>query len=611
MKKTMLIFSVSLLIVFLSLCMYVQYADVIDSVEFIVKADTDVSQNIRLFEKNDKHYVFLPSYTDLDSLSIDYRKGCSLYLNGNYIDSTSSFSDINTDKDYLFEIKNFFGITVCKTQLVFMKSANIPSLEITMVDGTIDEINEDKEVSKSGFMTLINSDKSVDYRGNFYAIHGRGNSSWVQKKKPYTLEFSDKVNLISLGEYNKYVLVANAMDESNLRNKIVYDAARELGMLNSVNAEFVDLYINHDYVGLYLLVNHISVLDENDIDSDILNNTQKLNQYPLSTYEKFEESFNGRFKKAYKIPNNPDTFTGTYLLELELKNRVNSVDSLFTTNSGQDISVKVPKYASVEQLNYISDYINNMEEALGTEAVLDYLDAESWSNVYLLQEVFANVSKTSFFFQKFPDDVSAKLISGPLWDFDLTMGTNYDAENASPYQLHCNWGWFEKFNSNDTCMDIIKNKYVKTVRPIVQNIVDYKIDEYQNMICKSYLMNEKRWEGIQYKWWVNHYDSQEEHGLYLKDFLSERLKYLDYIWLGCEKPEIEIVATEQDSSVNDNNSGGIVQESLIGKLVSFINNENTYIKYGIFVLGFAIVIFVYIDVRRNIQKRRMRNERKR
>lgn len=606
MKKYIHLISAAVMIAVIALCLYVQDGDAIHSLQINVSAEGDVTQHINLYQKDDKFYAFLPAYADPETMRISHGKGLSLYLDGEYYGPATSLENIIPGREYLAEIKNPLGVTVYQTGLIFMQADRVPTLSITLVDGTLDEINSNKELCKSGYIALINPDKTLDYAGELRQIHGRGNSSWDQKKKPYALEFEQDIELLDLGSHSCYVLVANALDESNLRNKIVYDAAQALGMPNHVQSEFVDLYVNGDYIGLYLLTNKISIFENEPQAADLLMQTEKVNQYPLNRYETFEEYYYGMYRKGYSVANNPADITGSYLLEFELSHRVERETNLFITEAGQAVTVKAPKYASYEQMEYISNYMQDLEKLLGTEEAMSILDEESWSKYYLIQEVFANISRSSVFFYKHPGGDGVKLMSGPIWDFDLSMGTSYDQENALPYALYGNWGWFEKHNSNEAVMNHIRERYRSEVRPIIQEIISDKIDEYQTHIEKSYLMNEARWSGIQYTWWVNHYDTQREHGEYLKRYLSERLKYLDYLWLGGEKPQ-EVMQNESGTPPQDANH--FVEAA--NRVMAELNDEGNYRKYGIPLFVVVIVACCGLDLKNHLKSRRKSNGQKR
>ena len=145
MKRTILIVSIITMLAVIAVCISVQAQEAIESVYFIVDVDENVSQRINLFNKDGIYYVFLPSCTKLESLNIAHRTNFRFYLDGNLYQSEGSFSDIILDRQYTAEIKNILGTTVCKSTIIFMKGEQIPSLSITLVDGTLEDVHNKKE----------------------------------------------------------------------------------------------------------------------------------------------------------------------------------------------------------------------------------------------------------------------------------------------------------------------------------------------------------------------------------------------------------------------------------------------------------------------------------
>lgn len=69
-------------------------------------------------------------------------------------------------------------------------------------------------------------------------IKGRGNSTWATAvdmgvKKPYKLKLAEKANLLGLGENGRnkhWVLLANMIDHTNMRNEITQNFSKDMGM---------------------------------------------------------------------------------------------------------------------------------------------------------------------------------------------------------------------------------------------------------------------------------------------------------------------------------------------------------------------------------------------
>ena len=83
----------------------------------------------------------------------------------------------------------------------------------------------------------------------------------AQSLKPYQIKFDKKINLLGTGtaKAKKWVLIANYTDPTLLKNKIVNDLCVNSELSNIPNSQFIDLYIDGNYVGNYLLCDKIEI----------------------------------------------------------------------------------------------------------------------------------------------------------------------------------------------------------------------------------------------------------------------------------------------------------------------------------------------------------------
>ena len=88
-------------------------------------------------------------------------------------------------------------------------------------------------------------------------IKGRGNSTWFSNKRPYSLKLSAESDLLGMGQASKWVLLANSQDPTNLNNKLVMDLASRVSSQWAPECQWVDLYLNGQYNGLYLLTEKV------------------------------------------------------------------------------------------------------------------------------------------------------------------------------------------------------------------------------------------------------------------------------------------------------------------------------------------------------------------
>lgn len=506
-------------------CVALDEQDCIDNIKLVASIDGHTTK-ISLYKNNGKYYAFLPSHFQLEDAYFEYTSGCSLYLDDKEYSSSTLCSDLQAQKEYSMVIKNTFGFTTSEETLVIYIAKETPSIFIDLTNGTIEDINSDKTVEKTGTCLVIDSNNSVNYSGTFNKIHGRGSGTWVADKKPYNISFTKEVDLFGMGLATEWVLLSNPLDSSNLRNKIIYDFADEIGLEGSPDSRFVNLYIDDEYCGLYLLTEKVEI-HQNRVDViDLNEETKNLNGAPLNTYPCIETEVDGIYKKAYDIPVIPDDITGGYLLELQIYSYRNTFTSAFTTKDSICFSFKSSPYVSLEQMEYISGFIQDVENSFHTGNYEEYIDVDSWVKYYLVQEIFGNMDVRSFFYYKNSDSIDGKLYAGPVWDYDIALGSMEGVDNSQGFYINT-WGWYSLLYKHDSFKASLTSEYVQTFKPALTELLDKILYEYQEEIDSSYVMDKYRWS----KDTGDSFDTLESHIDHFRSFLTSRISFLDEVWI--------------------------------------------------------------------------------
>lgn len=394
-----------------------------------------------------KYYMFMPSKSDLSSITVWFTASDDVMCGDVKLENgvaTTVFANGGEfvlsvgDKDYT---------------VVFLNSSNLPTMFINTPEGGLDRIHADKEHKEKGCtMLAVNSKGKVDYNAELASMKGRGNSTWGLPKKPYNIKLDSKSKLFGMEKAKKWCLIANYEDLSLLRDQIVYNLGADIGMPESPDCRSIDLYINGEYKGVYLITEKVEINKNRVNITDLEGDTEDMNpdlDFSTLAPKGFDGKYSGYIENSqrwYDIPNEPENITGGYLLELELTSRYAKEASGFVTKNTQPIVVKSPEYASEAQVKYISGYWQEMEDALYSETgyndldkhYTDYIDIVSWAKQYLIQEWTSNwdAGLTSNYFYK---DVDGKLFAGPVWDFDSALG-NYEGRDGTnlkdPTNLH-------------------------------------------------------------------------------------------------------------------------------------------------------------------------------
>ncbi len=310
----------------------------------------------------------------------------------------------------------------------------LPSLHITMTSFQLDSILADRGNKVSAHALLTDAQGDTLYDGNLTHIKTRGNSSFMENKKPFTIKFPQKQVFFGLDRGKTFVLLANACDESHIRNAIGLDLARAMG-IPAPRYAYLSLYINGTYTGLYQITNKVHVGKEGLDITDLDKRNEWYNPKPLKEYEWFGAGRNNQLvrRMGVMLDNDPDDITGGYLIDnsgpyFPYQRSFSGVVS----DAGDRIRLLSPKYASPRELDYIAGLYNEMESAvMAPDGICpatgrhysEYIDVESFARYYLLNELLLNVDGgwSSFYMYKDSDLNDPKIYAGPAWDYDRIL----------------------------------------------------------------------------------------------------------------------------------------------------------------------------------------------
>ncbi len=437
---------------------------------------------VQWWQKGVDYYLFLPSDASLNELTLDYTASSDVTLDG---------ESIAAGETVAFENKGRYVLS-CEDKeynLVVLKSENIPSLHITTESGSMDAVHADKSHKEPANALVVSEgevviDQALDY------IKGRGNATWNSIKKPYNIKFDKKTSVLGMDKAKKWTLLANYGDKTLMHNATAFDFADAVGLEFTSQHKFVDLYIDNEYYGNYLICESVEVgsgrVDIEDLEGateDV--NEEDLDSYPLSSgraanYKQLKPGS----KHWVDIPNNPENITGGYLLEYELANRYPAEASGFVTDKNQTIVLKAPEYATKAQVEYISAYYQEFEDAIYSpdgynslgKHYSEYIDVDSFVKMYVFQEFVKNFDAglTSFYIYKDAD--SDKFVAAPVWDFDNALGTG-----------------FERFGTNSSYPDgwfagviyYLEVYAIKDTLPTVLNIL-YRHKDFFSLACEEW-----------------------------------------------------------------------------------------------------------------------------
>lgn len=439
-------------------------------------------------------YFFLPSFVQDNRIYCDRIKKEAMEIDGKSVSGWKSFE---------WEEQTVYSISYDGTDydVVFMKSANLPSLFIETDSGSMDYLNADKENEEAGEINLIMASGSVEYQGRLKKVSGRGNSTFATAKKPYTFTLEEAYPLCGLDMGKKWNLLALHYEENKMQSKLIYDMAAYLGMEYTPGSTWVDLYCNGNYQGLYLLTEAITVGDG------------RVEIYDL-------EKENERTIK-------PSNITGGYLLERDVTESLEPTEVYFTTNiCNYNFVINTPKVPTEEEYSYIKDFVQNIENLLvsGDTGYKNYMDLDSFAKQFLIDKLVLNpdAMRSSTFYYK--DQDSDVLKVGPLWDYDRAMGVSMpDYETAiGDYPDTMNDWYMPLYAEEEFHRKLLS--YYEQLLPYLQELIETGIDAYAESLEAAVAMDTTKWP------LGSVYTEHESYVRYLKYFLTNRIRFLNEEW---------------------------------------------------------------------------------
>lgn len=295
-----------------------------------------------------------------------------------------------------------------RTETVCLRQSSLPSLRLTLNGTTLEQVHRDKNVKYPGNdLVLTDGD---DVLTGTVEFKGRGNSTWREyAKKPYQIKFSKKTSVLGMPAAKKWILLANASDDSMIRTRLVYDAAEQMGFPYVTEYKYVDLWVDGEYLGVYLIG------EKAEIGKNRLNL-----QDPAGA--------------MFELDNGFATDEDHYFFE----GRLNSYFALKEIVEEDDAHIaQAMSNFQTAMTRFTTALTSEGWENLSLAQLNRMIDVDSLARYYLMNEYVLNGEGffTSFFW--YQDGASDVLHVGPLWDFDTCMGnkqekvTDYNACDTS------------------------------------------------------------------------------------------------------------------------------------------------------------------------------------
>jgi len=275
----------------------------------------------------------------------------------------------------------------------------------------------------------------------------------------------------------------------------------------------VDVILNGDYIGVYLLCDQMEVA------------AGRVDIKPITP-------------KDVALPN----LSGGYLLEVDGYADEEEDGWFFSSKYNTPIRIRSPKADEIvaQQYFYIRDYYNEMEDAVfNYNDYRKYIDIESFIRFFLVGEIAGN-SDTFWSTYLYKDRNIDYFKFGPVWDMELTYDNDYrtfpiNSRSLWLYEFGMGANGFRiiinRFLSDETIVSELKTTYTayRANGAITKQNLLQVVDDYVLVLDQAQRLNFLRWNILDKMVHLNpqalgSYEAEVDQ---IKKFILERIDWMD------------------------------------------------------------------------------------
>lgn len=376
------------------------------------------------------------------------------------------------------------------------------------------------------------TDNANEYNGKI-GIEYRGNYSLSLPQKPYAFELRDSAglevdsSLIGMPAEHDWLLLANYNDKSFARNLLSFHLFDTMGHY-SVRSRFVDVIMNGEYQGIYMLAEKIK-RDANRID----------------------------IAKMLPTDTTGLELSGGYVFKVDYWDNLNSWQSNFSPIGFPGLDIHFVYYypgfdmIAASQREYLQNFVNELETALYASYFSDslygyrkYISERSFLDYFIVNELARNVDgfkKSRFLFKDkdHPDGTYSKLHAGPVWDFDWAWKDMWaGSEDGSGFMYgevaqDVNApGWYIRLLQDTLFANDLRCRYDDLRRSILDiHYLHAQIDSVASVVAESQNWHYQVWGHLGFATGTPEVQAPAqtyaEEVQRLKDWVTRRITWLD------------------------------------------------------------------------------------
>ena len=387
--------------------------------------------------------------------------------------------------------------------------SEVAIIKIYMDAADLEYMYKNPGSDKEHLGSVVFQNKFINKTVDSVGIRLRGNTSRDAKKKSFKLSFNSFISGRKFYDLEKINLNGEHNDPSIARSKICWDIFRDAG-ITATRAAHAEVYINDNYYGLYINVEHT---DEKFVEKNFEDDSGNLWKclYPADLEYLGENA--SSYQSAYELKTNKSANDYSQLVRL----------------------TKILKYAPGPALRDSLESVLNIKEVLQYFAVNILVGA--WDAYRFL--------KNNYYLYYSPED---KIIHWIPFDYDNTLGIDFfsiDWTSADPYSFPNIDNSARPLTTRIMAVPEYKNLFTHFMefykaKVINLNLLENRIDSLRAMIHPSVVTDP--YHSLDYGFTLNDFDSSFTSGSFsndpdqtgIKPFIRERgesltsqLKYVD------------------------------------------------------------------------------------
>lgn len=458
-------------------------------------------------------------------------------INGTKVTTESDFAFTAVSAGKNFTIKVLNGTKEMVSSTLTFTGLPIVQMECGSVNGN---------TYTPGFIKVHEPAKNVTPEKLNSEYKWRGATAMGFDKKSYNIKLKDALgaklqkSFFGLREDNNWVLDAMAIDYARMRNRVStdlwndfstppYQTAFENGVINGTRGQFVEVFINNEYRGLYCMTEKVDrkqlqLKKYDEVTKQVNGVLYKSTDW---SFEVFMGGFNNDQTKKTSVPDPLD-----YQGELW-----NGYEAKYPDLSDGEVVDWRPLYSAVNFTAFSSDdyFASNVGQVF---------DMPVWTDYYLFIELLLatdNQGKNMHFYA-YDKNASGKISVAP-WDCDGTFGRRWSGAKE--------WGYGTCLPEQDFTNFVVANEHGQS--SVFLRLMQNNVNGFNNTLRARYAqlrstffspeklvsrftsynaMFEKsgasareisRWNGSG----LSNMNFQAEMS-YLTDWITRRIAYLDY-----------------------------------------------------------------------------------